>query len=989
MEKYNSYGSSVYTARPEDPQAVYLTPDNFPVKGDGIADDTDAIQEAILEVQNKSRYGIVFIPEGTYRITRTIYIGKACRLIGYGKNRPTFVLGKNTPGFQKPDPDDKGQGCYMLWFVDWVPKPGESIRDANPGTFYSALSNINIRIEDGNPAAVALRTHYAQNSYISHCDIHIGNGKAGIFDVGNEIENVRFFGGDYGIYTTKTSPAWPFMMVDTYFENQRKAAVRSREAGLTVVRMQVKNVPVVFETDTNHHEKLYVEDSQFENVPDAALIISSEQNSHNQINLRNVDMHNVPNIAYFRESKKSIPGVGGIYKVKTFVHGRQIDHLGMRPETKTVVDIEKMDELSDTVRSDIPRLPDTDEWVSIRSFGAKGDGVSDDTEAFRNAIEKHRVIYLPQGFYRVTDTITLRPDTVLIGLNPISTRILIWDNSEAFGGFGPPKPLLDVPENGCNIVTGIGIDAGARNPRAVGCRWMAGPDSYMNDIKFLGGHGGMNPDGSFVKIYNESRTADVNSDLKWDSQYWSLWITHGGGGVFKDIWTASPYAQAGMYVSDTSTRGRIYAMSVEHHVRNEVRFRNVSNWKVYALQFEEEVAEGPCCQPLDMENCKNILFANLYLFRVIWVCTPYPQAIRTFNCRDIEFLNIHNFAQTKYAFNNFLQDMDTGLDVRSWEAARFYLSGRSGIGSKSCESECYDKVDSMMNEIFDCKVQRITGGFEMVDAICKDSKNNIYFVDSRLKRIYKWSEESGRLSLVTDIHYKPLSVACDTDDNLLVVSEYTPPTGATINGKPEIYKNGPDAEGTSYSFWYSKNAAIKVYSINPDMPETSMRVLDKIPVKNVKNILKVLHPANRWRDGHDFMPVSVNRPEYCYLAPDGKTIIMDCYDLMRAVCLVEAFPGNKAFAVDEYLKRTVRFDVSEEGYLSNPVIFAEYGETNVLVSKTGDVYIPDGQIYVYDPNGKLKGEIIIPERPSCVIFGDSEEKTLIVTARSSLYRVSL
>ena len=85
MEKYNSYGSSVYTARPEDPQAVYLTPDNFPVKGDGIADDTDAIQEAILEVQNKSRYGIVFIPEGTYRITRTIYIGKACRLIGYGK----------------------------------------------------------------------------------------------------------------------------------------------------------------------------------------------------------------------------------------------------------------------------------------------------------------------------------------------------------------------------------------------------------------------------------------------------------------------------------------------------------------------------------------------------------------------------------------------------------------------------------------------------------------------------------------------------------------------------------------------------------------------------------------------------------------------------------------------------------------------------------------------------------------------------------------
>ncbi|WP_431211583.1 hypothetical protein ACQ86N_38065 [Puia sp. P3] len=59
------------------------------------------------------------------------------------------------------------------------------------------------------------RTHFAQHSYISHVDIFIGNGKAGLYDVGNEMEDVRFFGGDYGIYTTKPSPGWPFMMVDT------------------------------------------------------------------------------------------------------------------------------------------------------------------------------------------------------------------------------------------------------------------------------------------------------------------------------------------------------------------------------------------------------------------------------------------------------------------------------------------------------------------------------------------------------------------------------------------------------------------------------------------------------------------------------------------------------------------------------------------------------------------------------------------------------
>lgn len=54
------------------------------------------------------------------------------------------------------------------------------------------MSNINLRIEDGNPHAVALRTHYAQHSFISYVAIYIGKGKAGLFDVGNEMENVAF-----------------------------------------------------------------------------------------------------------------------------------------------------------------------------------------------------------------------------------------------------------------------------------------------------------------------------------------------------------------------------------------------------------------------------------------------------------------------------------------------------------------------------------------------------------------------------------------------------------------------------------------------------------------------------------------------------------------------------------------------------------------------------------------------------------------------------
>ena len=216
---------SVYLQKLNDPDAVYFTAENFGIKADGVTDVSDALQKALNEVKQRQNFGIVFIPEGTYKISKTIYIPNAVRLIGYGKNRPVIILGKNSPGYQKEVSSDKGKANYMFWFTSGLVESGKAPRDAGAGTFYSALSNVDLKIEEGNPQAVALRTHFAQHSFISNVDIYIGKGKAGLYDVGNEMENVRFFGGDYGIYTTKTSPGWQMMMINTYFEGQRKAAI--------------------------------------------------------------------------------------------------------------------------------------------------------------------------------------------------------------------------------------------------------------------------------------------------------------------------------------------------------------------------------------------------------------------------------------------------------------------------------------------------------------------------------------------------------------------------------------------------------------------------------------------------------------------------------------------------------------------------------------------------------------------------------------------
>jgi hypothetical protein len=959
-------GRSVYQEKLNDPDAVYFTPANFKINADGKTDVSDALQQAIDQVKNEHNFGVLFIPEGKYLVSKTIYIPTAVRLIGYGKNRPQIILAKNSPGFQTADDKDKGQAKYMFWFVSGLSKPGEPVHDAGASTFYSAISNINLKIEDGNPYAVAMRAHFAQHSFIAHVDVNTGNGKAGLFDVGNEMEDVRFFGGQYGIYTTKPSPGWQFMMVDTYFEGQRLAAIRTQEAGLTIVRMQVKNVPTAIEINPNYHEKLFMENCRFDKITGPAIVISNEDNAVNQISLRNIDCRNVPVFVSYRTGKKQIPGAGTIYKVKTFTDGLQMDSLQADPLYKTTNEMQPLTIFPEPVKKDIPELPAMNTWVNLKTLGAKGDGTTDDTQIIQNAIDKYETIYFPQGWYRVSETIKLKPNTALIGLNPIATQILIADNTPAFGGFGGPKALLESAKGGRNILTGIGLSTSADNPRAVACKWMSGENSFLNDVKFIGGHGGLQRPGTpaAAGIYNKGYNG---VDPSWDTQFWSLWITNGGGGTFMNIWSANTYATAGTYISNTNTPSHIYALSIEHHVRNEIRFNNVSNFNVYALQLEEESRESTECQPMELENCNDMVFANLYMFRVIRVVKPAPYSIRNWGSKNIEFLNVHNYSQIKYTTTVPLYDVNTDTEVRPWEFTRLFIGAQGTLASDPG------------------KITKLATGFEFASGACADNKGNIYFSEARMRRIYKWSAATHSLSLLGDYHWEPLSMACDKNDNLLVVFKYVPKPGYLVNGKPEEFVNPPDAAGTSFSGWGNSGFGSLVYSIDPNNPDETIQMLKKVPMGQVNPIYKALYPAHRWRDYHDFNTVSVNKATACFVAPDGVTIVPVVYDLARSTALATAYPGKPLYITDEYDKRTVSLQVSAEGYVSDLKPFAERGEFDSATDSQGNVYIADGQVYVYDSTGKQTGLIKVPERPTSLTFDG--KNTLYITGHNSLYSV--
>lgn len=967
---------SVFTDRPEDTNAIYFTPEYFDLKADGSIDVSDALQDALnkAKLSELGGCGILFVPEGTYRLSKTIYIPSGVRLIGYGKKRPVFVLSKDSPGYQEVTPETK-RGKYLFWFIGGGYRPGRPVGDANAGTFYSSLINADIRIEKGNPNAVGIRAHFAQHCSISAVTIHAGDGLAGIVDAGNHLENVAVYGGEFGINTVKSAPGWPIMLLNTHFEGQRKAAIRTSEGGLTIVRMSAKNVPVAVEIQQDSPDRLFMEDCIFENVKETGVILTNANYGATQINLRNIQCKNVPVFSLERYTNERVLAKGKTYNVSRFTYGFNADNLEAEPKVIRLADVEPIKTITPLDASDTPVLPATNQWVNIRELGAKGDGFSDDTQVFLDAIEKYPNIYIPQGWYVVKEPLTLKQNTNIIGLHPGTTILLTLGGNAAFSGFGAPQAQLITPQGGTNIVCGIFLNADAYNYRAVNCKWMAGEGSYMYDVKFSGhdkerffynGQSAANP---LQEPMRELRNMQDLMHRAWDNQHWSLWITNGGGGVFRDLWTANEYSSAGVYVSNTQTPGRIYGMSLEHHLRNEAIFRNVANWKIYDFQFEVE-AEGIDTQPLEMINCENMVFANFYSYRVSRMLKSHPAAIRIWDCRNLEFLNIHNYAhaRVKFTSNATLYDVNTRRESRHWELARLYVTGN--------ETSKYPLSGEKG------KVEQVATGFEFVDGLAQDSKGNIYFCEHRMRRIYKLDAQTKRITSIADFPWNAVALACDTQDNLLVVTKYIAQPG--YNNDDSRKENTPlfgwRGSGGLWGFTYEP----RLYSINPDDPENTFRVLPLVPMNEVDSPKRVFYLGNRTISQREYY--GGGKPRQCFVAPDGITIVPYYEDLFRCSSLVGANIGDTLYSLDEYHQRVILSKVDEKGFLRESSVFVDCGDRSATIDDKGNVYVANGEVCVFDNQGNRVGTIDVPERPTSLLVKDN---TLYITAVSSLYQVKL
>jgi hypothetical protein len=257
-------------------------------------------------------------------------------------------------------------------------------------------------------------------------------------------------------------------------------------------------------------------------------------------------------------------------------------------------------------------------------------------------------------------------------------------------------------------------------------------------------------------------------------------------------------------------------------------------------------------------------------------------------------------------------------------------------------------------------------------------------VDHHNQRIYGWSEKEG-LTVERDNPLDPVNLAFDKSGNLLVVSSA-----------------GPEST---------------VYTFKPGSSAEELKMLLPQPVQ-LHNKAAAILPLNWWNNGEfkdqlnldtmrfttlaEMFAADANTPRTReYISEDGSVFLpagrvfqqgpandtsgWRFSDNLDTYGFLVAGPGQLVYVSSESEDITYTATVKSDGTLAQLKPFAQRGGESVAVDPCGNVYVANGQVFVYAQDGHQIAEIDVPERPLQLIFGGSDRRTLFILAHHALF----
>ncbi|TMW66275.1 hypothetical protein Poli38472_004040 [Pythium oligandrum] len=427
---------------------VFRNVKDFGAKGDGVTDDTAAINAAISSGtrcelgcdSSTTTPAVVYFPAGTYLVSKPIIAYYFSQLVGDPTNKPVLKAAANFQGIAVVDSD---------------PYVGEANWYFNTNNFYRAVRNFVIDLR-ATASGTGIHWQVAQATQLQNIVFEMGSTQSqGIFmdnGSGGFMTDLTFNGGRIGAFLGNQQ----FTSRNLVFNGCQTAVIVNWNWAWTFKSLSINNCQVGVDMRNQGVGSVVIIDSTIKNTPIGVIVnANSDVNpkSSNTLTIDNLVTNNVPKIVATPTGTTLKAGSGGAVTVAGWIKGRQIDYsTGSAVETTVQGDFTPFQKpanlltngkLFERSRPQYESLS-ASQIVSARAAGARGDGVTDDTAALQNLFNANantgKVIYIDHGFYKITSTLTIRPGTRITGE--------AWANLVASGSFfnniNSPQPLLRV-----------------------------------------------------------------------------------------------------------------------------------------------------------------------------------------------------------------------------------------------------------------------------------------------------------------------------------------------------------------------------------------------------------------------------------------------------------------------------------------------------------------------------------------------------------------
>ncbi|KAF7887027.1 uncharacterized protein EAF02_003674 [Botrytis sinoallii] len=244
------------------------------------------------------------------------------------------------------------------------------------------------------------------------------------------------------------------------------------------------------------------------------------------------------------------------------------------------------------------------QFVSVRTAGAKGDGVTDDSAAIQaiitSATAAGKVVYFDSGIYKVTTTISSPAGARIVG----ETYPVIMGSGSFFANMAAPQPIIRIGSTSGQtgivewsdmIVSTQGATAGATLIQWNLASTSTTPSGIWDVHTRLGGFDGSNlqvaqcpttgtqPNPNFIAAFMSMKITSIASGLYMEN----VWLWNADHDIDDVIDTQiSIYSGRGLSVESTTGNFWLIGTAVEHHALYQYQFANTQNVFMGYIQTE-------------------------------------------------------------------------------------------------------------------------------------------------------------------------------------------------------------------------------------------------------------------------------------------------------------------------------------------------------------------------------------------------------------------